>query len=261
MSWLRQLGHTGLTVSALGLGTVKLGRNRGLRYPAPFALPDDREAARLLDCARDLGINLLDTAPAYGDSEERLGRLLRGRRGDWLLCSKAGEEFDGTRSHFDFSATHLRASIERSLHRLGSDYLDIALLHSDGDDLALLGEGAALDTLRSLQQAGLVRAVGVSTKSLEGGLAAAARCDVVMLTYSPAQPEERAVLDACAAGRCAALVKKPLASGHLGRDPRRAVRDSLALVLGHPGTGAALVGTLSPAHLSENVAAAREVTG
>ena len=66
--WLRTLGRTDIAVSALGLGTVKLGRNRGVRYPQPFALPDDRAARALLDAARELGVNLLDTAPAYGAS-------------------------------------------------------------------------------------------------------------------------------------------------------------------------------------------------
>ena len=76
MSWLRPLGDTGLQVSALGLGTVKLGRDQGVKYPSGFTIPDDREARALLDLARDLGINLIDTAPDYGRSEERLGPLL-----------------------------------------------------------------------------------------------------------------------------------------------------------------------------------------
>ena len=102
MSWLRALGKTGLQVSALGLGTVKLGRDQGVKYPATYTLPDDRSAARLLDTARELGINLLDTAPAYGSSEQRLGRLLAGQRRHWLLCSKVGEEFVDGQSRFDF---------------------------------------------------------------------------------------------------------------------------------------------------------------
>src|SRR5690606_15619655 len=87
---VRPLGQTGLTVSALGLGTVKFGRNTGVKYPRSFELPDRSAAANLLSLARDLGINLLDTAPAYGESEERLGELLQGQRQDWLICTKAG---------------------------------------------------------------------------------------------------------------------------------------------------------------------------
>ena len=93
MSWMRELGNTALQTSALGLGTVKLGRNQGVKYPQGFELPDDREAAALLQQARDLGINLIDTAPAYGSSEERLGTLLRGQREAWIICSKVGRAY------------------------------------------------------------------------------------------------------------------------------------------------------------------------
>src|SRR5690625_7513454 len=73
----RPLGRTGLMVSPIGLGTVKLGRNQRLKHPQPFELPSRKEAEYLLDCAHDLGINFIDTAAAYGSSEARLGELLR----------------------------------------------------------------------------------------------------------------------------------------------------------------------------------------
>ena len=106
----RSLGSTGMTVSILGLGTVKLGRREGVRYPAPFELPTDAEAARLLDTARALGINLIDTAPAYGTSEARLGTLLRNQRNDWLLCTKVGETFANGTSTYDFSPEQVQHS-------------------------------------------------------------------------------------------------------------------------------------------------------
>ena len=94
----RPLGSTGLRVSPLGLGTVKLGRDQGVKYPQQFRIPDDAQALALLNQARDLGINLIDTAPAYGNSEQRLGPLLRGQRQDWVIVSKVGEEFDDGQS-------------------------------------------------------------------------------------------------------------------------------------------------------------------
>src|SRR5690606_22101093 len=110
---IRQFGKTGMRVSALGLGTVKFGRKQAVKYPRSFELPDDRLTADLLSLARELGINLIDTAPAYGTSEERLGGLLKGQRPDWLICTKVGEEFDPATglSRFDFSPAHARRSI------------------------------------------------------------------------------------------------------------------------------------------------------
>jgi aryl-alcohol dehydrogenase-like predicted oxidoreductase len=160
------LGATGLRVSPLGLGTVKIGRKEGVNYPASFEIPSDRQVRDLLDLARDLGINLLDTAPAYGSSEQRLGRLLPGPRERWVLSTKVGETFSAGRSCFDFSAAGTRCSVERSLRRLRTDYLDIVLIHSDGNDLEILRHEGALDELLTLRREGLVRAVGMSTKSV-----------------------------------------------------------------------------------------------
>lgn len=71
----RSLGQTGIEVSCLGLGTVKFGRNQEVKYPNNFSLPEDKQISALLDQAKGFGINLLDTAPAYGSSEQRqIGR-------------------------------------------------------------------------------------------------------------------------------------------------------------------------------------------
>ncbi|MEM8659408.1 MAG: aldo/keto reductase, partial [Pseudomonadota bacterium] len=135
MDWLRPLGSTGLLISAIGLGTVKLGRNTGVKYPEPFDLPDDRSAAYLIARASELGINLIDTAPAFGSSVERLGKLLSGHREQWVLATKVGEEYTDGKSRFDYSAKHTRHSVERSLRRLRTDVIDIVSVHSCGDDL------------------------------------------------------------------------------------------------------------------------------
>jgi aryl-alcohol dehydrogenase-like predicted oxidoreductase len=285
VSWLRPLGSTDLWVSALGLGTVKLGRNQGVKYPERFSLPDERSAAALLSRARTLGINLLDTAPAYGGSEERLGRLLAGQRRHWVVCSKVGEEFEQGRSRFDFSPEHTRDSVQRSLRRLRTDALDIVLVHSDGEDLKIIEQMGTLEVLGELKREGLLRAFGMSTKTVAGGLAAARACDVVMLTYNPAQREELAVLDACARLHCGALVKKVLGGGHLlaaaggpvggpvgdpapgdpgpgdpapgDPAPGDLLQASMDLVLAHPGASAAIVGTINPLHLQADVEAAK----
>lgn len=245
----RALGRTGLQVSLLGLGTVKLGRASGVKYPHPFQIPDDAAAGRLLDCARELGINLLDTAPAYGSSEERLGRLLRGTREHWLLCTKVGEEFDDGRSRFDFSATHTRYSVERSLRRLGTDRLDVVLIHSDGADLDILDGADTLATLVRLRERGLIRAVGMSHKTVAGGRRALALgCDVIMATLNLDYRDELGLIaEAAALGR-GVLIKKALASGHAGLD-------SLRFVAAQTGVSSMVVGTIDPNHLRANAAA------
>jgi aryl-alcohol dehydrogenase-like predicted oxidoreductase len=257
VSWMRPLGTTGLQVSALGLGTVKLGRDRGVKYPGPFTIPDDRSAAALLALARDLGINLLDTAPAYGASEERLGRLLRGQRRQWVICSKVGEAFEDGVSRFDFTPEQTRRSVRRSLARLQTDVIDIVLVHSDGNDLGIIRDMGTLQALQALKSEGLIRAYGMSTKTIEGGLAAAAACDVVMPTYNLLEQQALPVLDACARRQRGALVKKPLASGHLAQGHGNRLQACMDLVFAHPGTSAAIVGTISAAHLRSDVSAAQ----
>lgn len=258
---LRPLGATGLRVSPLGLGTVKFGRNQGVKYPHPFELPSDREARALLDLAWDLGINLLDTAPAYGDSEERLGRLLRQNRRDWVIVTKVGEEFHDGASRFDFSAAATRVSVEHSLRRLGVEALDAVLIHSSGDDLAILEREEVLPTLLALKQAGWVRAAGISSKTVAGGLRAVAACDLVMVAYNRLQREEWPVIHAAHAAGRGVLIKKGLLSGHLDRqaapDPARA---ALELIYAEPGISSVVIGTLNPAHLQANAAVAAELT-
>ena len=253
---LRPLGSTGLRVSPLGLGTVKFGRNQGVKYPRPFALPSDRAALALLDLAWDLGINLLDTAPAYGDSEERLGRLLRRCRRDWVIVTKVGEEFRDGESRFDFSAAATRASVERSLRRLGVEALDAVLIHSNGDDLAILEQEDVLPMLLELRTAGLVRSVGMSSKTVGGGLRAVECCDLVMVAYNLLQREELPVIHAAHAAGKGVLIKKGLCSGHLDQaadaDP---VWSSLRLIYAESGVSSVVVGTLNPEHLHANVAA------
>ena len=259
---LRPLGATGLRISPLGLGTVKFGRNQGVKYPQSFELPSDREALALLDLAWELGINLLDTAPAYGESEERLGRLLWQCRRDWVIVTKVGEEFSEGASHFDFSAAATRASVKRSLRRLGVEALDAVLIHSSGDDLAILEREAVLPTLLDLKQAGLVRAVGMSSKTVAGGLRAVDCCDVLMVTYNLAQREELPVIRAAGATGKGVLIKKGLLSGHLdGTTASDPVRASLELIYTEPGVSSVVVGTLNPAHLRANAAAVEGVLG
>lgn len=246
----RPLGSTGMTVSLLGLGTVKLGRDRGVRYPQPFRIPDDAAARRLLDRARDLGVNLIDTAPAYGRSEARLGELLAGQRDHWVIVTKVGEEFDDGRSRHDFTPEHVHASVARSLHRLRTDHLDVVLIHSDGNDVDILERRGTLEALTDLRAAGVVRAVGISHKTPEGGRLALARgCDVIMATLNLTERDQLDVVAAAGERGCGVLIKKALASGHAS------AADSLRFVAAQPGVSSIVVGTIDPEHLAANARA------
>ena len=84
----RRLGRTGLRVSEIGLGTVELGLDYGVPVAGEHLRPPEEHAARLLNRALDLGVNFIDTARAYGASEEIIGRALKGRRNEYILASK-----------------------------------------------------------------------------------------------------------------------------------------------------------------------------
>lgn len=257
----RALGQSGVVVSVVGLGTVKFGRDSGLKYPKgvePVRLPSDAEARQLLDAAEVLGINLLDTAPAYGKSEERLGELLRGRTHPWIVVTKAGETWDGATSSFDFSKKAIRASIERSRERLGASQLGCVLIHSDGvAEKETGGFSGAIGALTGARANGDVRLIGASVKSFEGAVRALEWADVLMLEFGGAEPMQ--ILSERAGQKgVGILAKKALASGHLeklGPDP---IRGAMKRTLAIPGVCSIVVGTTNIGHLQENCEAAAQ---
>jgi len=257
---LRPLGDTGINIAPISLGTVKIGRDQGVKYPDPFTMPSDKETLALFNLAQSLGINCLDTAPAYGRSEERIGEILGKRTQEWIICTKVGEEFVNGKSHFDFTPEHTRFSIERSLKRLHRDELDIVLIHSDGNDLDIINHHGTLDVLAELKKSGLIRAFGMSTKTAEGGIKALELSDVVMATYNLNYSDEVPVLDYAEKHQKGIFIKKAFASGHLNRekydDP---VKASMELTFAHPGTTSITVGTINSHHLEQNVETALRV--
>ena len=234
-----------MDVSILGLGTVKFGRTKGLRYPSPSTLPSDETIADLLATARRLGINLLDTAPAYGTSEARIGEALKGQRDQWIIATKTGEEFDSERSHFDFTADHTLRSVERSLNRLQTDHLDLVTIHTDGRSVQAIEQAGAIDALTKLKQEGTIRAIGLSGKSPTDNKAALAFADVLMLTINPNYREEVPLAATAAKQGIGVLVKKPLAQGI--RAPT-----GLSTTATLPGVSALIVGTTDTQHLIAN---------
>ncbi|MCF6281755.1 MAG: aldo/keto reductase [Candidatus Polarisedimenticolaceae bacterium] len=249
---LKPLGNTGINVSPVGLGTVKIGRNQQVKYPSSFQLPDDSAVRNLLAVAHDCGINLIDTAPAYGTSMQRLGQLLP-NRSEWVIVSKVGEFFEQGRSRFDFSYGTTIRTVEDSLRTLKRDMLDVVLIHSDGNDLDILENEGAPDALRELKERGLIRSHGLSIKTMKGGLAAVAEMDVVMATCNPAYRDEIPVIEAAKANGCGILIKKGLQSGHTAN-----IEESLAFIFAQPGVASLIVGTINPDHLRQNVMALQQ---
>ena len=241
-----KLGRCDLETGRISLGTVKFGRNTDVKYPAKFDLPEDRVIVNLLSVAKELGINLLDTAPAYGNSEHRIGQLLPGLREDWILCTKAGEQYVGGQSNYDFSKQAVTDSVAQSLRRLKTDYLDIVLIHSNGEDLQILQKTDAFATLERLKEKGDIRYIGMSTKSVEGSIAALDVSDVVMLTLNLEDQSHIDVIRAAEEKGTGILLKKVFASGH------QTPQESLTFALGQRGVHSAVVGTINSEHLKEN---------
>jgi L-galactose dehydrogenase len=150
----RTLGKTGLELPILSFGASSLGQE--------FRSVQLEDALQSVRVALDCGLNFIDTSPFYGRgmSEVMLGIALRGvPRDSYILCTKLGR-YD--LSHFDFSAKRVAESVDVSLHRLGTDHLDIILCH----DIEFVPMQQIVDVtipaLRKIQQSGKVRFIGFS---------------------------------------------------------------------------------------------------
>ncbi|MDH4031031.1 MAG: aldo/keto reductase, partial [Chromatiales bacterium] len=113
----RQLGDTGISVSALGFGAMQIGDPR---------IPEE-QAEQLLNGVLDLGITLIDTARSYGSSEQRIGRYLARRRDEFILSTKVGYGVEGCR---DWTYDCVRRGVDEARGRLRTDVIDIVHLHS-----------------------------------------------------------------------------------------------------------------------------------
>ena len=227
----RRLGRTGPLVSTIAFGAFKIGRNRGTKYAEAYELPGDDDVRALLRGVLDLGIDCIDTAPAYGISEQRVGDFLAGAHPEIVISTKVGETFDERGSTYDFSAAAVRASVVRSLRRLQRDVLDLVYVHSDGRDRVILEQTDVAPTLQSLREEGLVKQIGFSGKTPDGATAALAWADVLMVEYHPDDRTHEDVIATAAARGVGIAVKKPLASGR--HDPEAAIRFGLSNPGGH----------------------------
>lgn len=144
----RQLGTTDLHVSVIAEGCWPMGGDY-------WGRTDDEESIRTIHCALDLGVNFFDTAPGYGNghSEEVVGRALVGRRQDAIISTKVPA-----------AANMIRKSLEASLKRLQTDYVEVCFVHWPRRDEPIK---ATLETLEELRSEGLIRAIGVSNFTVD----------------------------------------------------------------------------------------------
>lgn len=182
----RTLGRTGLHVSALALGTVELGVEYGIPLPGENGRPTDAEGIRIVHAALDGGINFVDTARAYGESERVLGLALADRREQVVLATKVvTQQKDGTVLTGDDLRRAMTTSLDESLRQLGTDWVDIWQIHHVDDALLAQAETVA-EVFAAARQTGKVRWTGGSFYGAILPLAALQYdlFDVAQVTYS-----------------------------------------------------------------------------
>jgi aryl-alcohol dehydrogenase-like predicted oxidoreductase len=146
----RTLGRTGIQVSPYGLGALMFATSMS---------PDPEASIRVIRTALDAGINLIDTADAYGDSEEIVGRALQGRRDDVVLATKVGRPIGTDPNHQGGSRRWITTAVEQSLRRLRTDHIDLYQLHRPDPETDL---EETLSVLSDLVRSGKIRAFGTS---------------------------------------------------------------------------------------------------
>ncbi len=206
----RVLGNSGLEVSEIGFGAWGIGGAAGGH--AAYGPTDDRESVRALHAALEYGVNFFDTSDLYGmgHSETIIGLAFKGTRNRVLIATKGG--MSNSSGDQDFSPAYLHNSLERSLKRLGTDYIDLYQLHSPA--IELLGKDhKLLPFLDSLIREGKVRAVGISARSPEEALIAVEQYGVRVVQVNLSLIDRRALENGLLA-RC-----RELGAGIVARTP------------------------------------------
>ncbi|HEX2972770.1 MAG TPA: aldo/keto reductase [Tepidisphaeraceae bacterium] len=210
----RMLGRTGLKVSVVGVGTWQLGGEWGKSF-------EQDEVDRIIRRAKDLGINLIDTAECYGDhlSESLIGAAVQRDRSDWVIATKFGHKYLGFMKRAEpRSAGEVMQQLDDSLRALRTDYIDVYQYHSVRN--SEYDNEALREALFKAVRAGKVRHVGASISPPDNlhqvENADAARVDVVQVLYNRLDRRaEQRVLPACQKLNLGVFSRVPLASGFL----------------------------------------------
>jgi aryl-alcohol dehydrogenase-like predicted oxidoreductase len=142
----RILGKTGMNVTVLGFGSAEIG----------FRGVPEETVERLINGALDAGLNVIDTAECYIDSEEKIGKVVSHRRNEYFLFTKCGHDKDGNH----WNPTKMAEQIDRSLQRLKTDRVDLLQLHSCTEEQ--LRKGDVIDVVKGAREAGKTRFIGYS---------------------------------------------------------------------------------------------------
>jgi aryl-alcohol dehydrogenase-like predicted oxidoreductase len=182
----RELGQTGMHVSAIGLGTMV--------HAGHFGAMKDSESLSAIETALDLGVNFIDTSDAYGAgySETLLGNALKGKRDKVILATKGGNVMVGpNRGKRIFDPEYISRVMDESLQRLQTDYIDLYQLHNPTVDVIERGE--VWQMLERAKQAGKIRHYGVSINTMEEGIAAVkdGRAEAIQVEYNLLAQEPR----------------------------------------------------------------------
>jgi aryl-alcohol dehydrogenase-like predicted oxidoreductase len=216
----RALGESGIKVSPMGLGCWAIGGDFSFEgKPDGWGQVDDQESIRAIHHALDAGVNFFDTADAYGTghSETVLGKALNGRRDQAVVSTKFGFTHDSATkevSGTDTSPAYARRACEASLRRLGTDYIDLYLLHVGAIPVPQAEELAG--ALDDLCREGLIRSYGWSTWDLDCARLFATRpnCAAIMHTLNIYE-DAPDMLDLCREHSVASINISPLAMGVL----------------------------------------------
>jgi aryl-alcohol dehydrogenase-like predicted oxidoreductase len=264
----RRLGQTDMQVSVLGFGGSEIGYER----------TGARTVARLLGDALDAGLNVVDTAECYEDSESLIGGALGVRRREVYLFTKCGHAAGWSRA--DWRPASLLSSIERSLRRLATDHVDLIQLHSCS--LAVLRRGDAIAALERARERGWTRYVGYSGDGEAARYAIeCGRFDTLQTSVSIADQQAlELTLPLARARGMGVIAKRPLANvawryarrpsepydqaywsrlralryDFLAEDAATAVGTALRFTLSAPGVHTAIVGTARPGRWRQNAA-------
>ena len=263
----RQLGKTDMRVTRLGVGLSEIGRGT-----------EKERASEVLNIALDGGINFLDTSACYGSSEELVGYAVSSRRDEYYLATKAGHIAGGYQGT-EWTEQTISDSIERSLKRMKTDYLDLVQLHSCS--VEVLERGEATEAVQKAKQEGKTRYIGYSGDNeaamwaVESGL-----FDTLQTSFNLVEQKARFELfDKAKEKGMGIIIKRPIANGAWGAEqspsdyakeyferakqmqalgelseaPDNRILLALGFTLAHDAVDVAIVGTKTPKYMRSNI--------